>query len=115
MHIHQNGWVVLLRQIGRPQAHENQQGGPGPRSDARRRNGGPPRKEVAGAENEPSLRNEGADHQPEPSVGRSSIIVYSQKMIVTNDSIDDLRGEKKWFEDGSTTKTESQNSLEIPK
>jgi hypothetical protein len=40
---------------------------------------------VAGAENEPSLRNEGADHQPEPSglggVGRSSIIVYSQKMI----------------------------------
>ena len=27
----------------------------------------------------------------------------------------DLRGEKKWFEDGSTTKTESQNSLEIPK
>lgn len=87
MHIHQNGWVVLLRQIGRPQAHENQQGDPGPRCDARRRNGGPPRKEVAGAENEPSLRNEGADHQPEPSglggVGRSSIIVYSQKMIVT--------------------------------
>ena len=80
-----------MRQIGRPQAHENQQGGPGPRSDARRRNGGPPRKEVAGAENEPSLRNEGADHQPEPSglggVGRSSIIVYSQKMIVTRSTI----------------------------
>ena len=56
-------------------------------SRVRRRNGGPPRKEVAGAKNEPSLRNEGADHQPEPSglggVGRSSIIVYSQKMIVT--------------------------------
>ena len=54
-------------------------------SDARRRNGGPPRKEVAGAENEPSLSNEGADHQPEPSglggVGRSSIIVYYQKMM----------------------------------
>ena len=95
------------------------QGRPGPRSGVRGRDGGPPREGEAGAEDESSLRDEGADHQPKPSglggVGRSSIIVYSQKMIVTNDSIDDLRGEKKWFEDGSTTKTESQNSLEIPK
>jgi hypothetical protein len=43
------------------------QGRPGPCSGARGWDGGPPRKGEAGAENEASLRDEGADHQPKPS------------------------------------------------
>jgi hypothetical protein len=58
------------------------QGRPGPRSGARGRDGGPPREGEAGAEDESSLRDEGADHQPKPSglgsVGRRAQVVESR-------------------------------------
>ncbi len=79
-------------------AYPWEQGGPGPRGDARGRDGGPPREGKAGTENKPNLRNEGADYQPGPGrlggMGRRAKIVESRRECVQRSPVDVQPGQE---------------------